>query len=275
MSIKILIITPYKLYKNQNEYSRDIRILNLHQKSIKKQKCDLNIHSILSDMSIDQSIQKEILNICKNNNAEYRNIPSTLIWNKALCLNAIIKNEWKSYDYICTVDADIIFRSDVFLKASDFLNTNNVILNQTFLIDKEKSNYLLNYLEEIDFSDFSSVLLNGKFLKICGNGGLQIFNSKWLYDVHGCDERYNLWGGPDNEIIKRAQKAQKKVIWLNKINQEILQCHLFHSTFSKNEKFAIDYKQTNNIPLYHKTQNIIVNQNSWGIEKNIIGPRSI
>jgi hypothetical protein len=130
-----------------------------------------------------------------------------------------------------------------------------------------------------DFSkkNFEKCRGKGKFLNLSGNGGLQCFDRDWLFEVRGYDERYSLWGGIDNEIIKRAKFDKKEVVWLNDINKEILLIHLKHLKHiapGLSKEFVHNYKHKYNVKYYKsKRTSAIVNSKFWGKENKIIGPR--
>jgi predicted glycosyltransferase involved in capsule biosynthesis len=185
-------------------------------------------------------------------------------------------------DYIATIDADILLRNDVIQKCIDNKRKDNVILCQTFMYNSSV------WHKDFDEKSFNSVKEDGSLLSKSGNGGIQFFSKDWLYKVNGYDERYNLRGGMDNEIIKRFLLDNGSQNWLN-LGEEILLVHLDHKRYNFlgiTKEYASDYRIKNNVMLYNilrsqRRQNsnlndhIIANKKSWGVEKNVVGPRMI
>jgi predicted glycosyltransferase involved in capsule biosynthesis len=280
--MKVFTITPIKIFKFENgSLSRNISRIESHILSLKNQKTSADITSIISDMSEDKDIINKLSEICRKNNVTYVNTKSNLIFNKSLCLNIGIKMAEKA-DYIATIDADILLRNDVIQKCIDNKRKGNVILCQTFMYNSSV------WHKDFDEKSFNSVKEDGSLLSKSGNGGIQFFSKDWLYKVNGYDERYNLRGGMDNEIIKRFLLDNGNQNWLN-LGEEILLVHLDHKRYNFlgiTKEYTSDYRIKNNVMLYNilrsqRRQNsnlndhIIVNKKSWGVEKNVVGPRMI
>jgi hypothetical protein len=131
----------------------------------------------------------------------------------------------------------------------------------------------------LSVDSFQSLKGSGTFLSLDANGGLQFFSREWLFKVHGYDERFNLWGGIDNEIVDRACYDSKCVGWLSRDLENIYLVHLQHPKWElpglTSEQIGA-YKRRNNRTLYlknRKAKQVIVNLESWGQECNVIGPR--
>lgn len=280
--MKVFTVTPIKIFKfKDGTLSRSIPRIESHILSLKSQKTSAEIKTIISDMSTDQDIINKLSAICKKHNAIYINTVSNLIFNKSLCLNIGIKMS-QDADYIATMDADIIIRDDVIEKCIENKTKDNVILCQAFMYNKE------HWDGDFSKESFDKMSNHGKFLSKDGNGGIQFFEKDWLFKVNGYDERYNLRGGMDNEMIVRFSLNKGSEHWLNK-DDEILIAHLDHERFNflgVTREYVSKYRTENNVALYNvlraqrgnpnvSPSHIIVNSKSWGIEKNVIGPRLI
>ena len=280
--MKVFTVTPIKIFKFEDgSLSRSISRIESHILSLKSQITSAQITSIISDMSEDKEIINKLSKICKRNNVIYINTKSNLIFNKSLCLNIGIKMA-KNADYIATIDADILLRNDVIEKCIRKKNKKNVILCQTFMYNSNV------WSKNFDKKSFNEIKKDGSLLSKSGNGGIQFFSKDWLYKVNGYDERYNLRGGMDNEIIKRFLLDNGKQEWLE-LDEDILLLHLDHERYNFlgiTKEYTSDYRIQNNVKLYNilrsqrrknssVNDHIIVNKKSWGVEKEVIGPRII
>ena len=273
MKKTIVTITPIKIFRMPDgKITRSVNRIDLQLASLRAQKGDFEIRPIVSDMSEDPHVIDALQKICEKHSATYINTKSSLIFNKALCLNVAIKSVPKNVQYIATLDADIIYREDVFQKCLDLVdNGKNFVLSQTFMYKNE--------MMAPDFSEesFSAVKDDGEFLHIVGNGGLQFFPREWLQKVRGYDERFNLWGGPDNEMAERAAKAGLKPKWVSRNDKDIYLIHLAHARYQipgvSIEFIAAYRKQYNHKIFIDKQIKVVANPDSWGEEANIVGPR--
>lgn len=277
----ITTVTTIKIFRLDNgKLSRSYDRIEQHLKSIRLQKGDLEILPIISDMSEDEEVVRSIKKICKKYDAYYINTKSNLIFNKSFGLNIGILNS-KNTKYLATIDADIILREDTLLKCVESKNNKNVVLCRTFMLNDYE------YNGEFDKESFSNLKGLGSFLNKGGNGGIQFFERSWLFKVRGYDERYNLRGGMDNEIIKRCLLDGLSEKWINDDDQIYL-AHINHDRFNfKNisQSYVKNYRE-HNVKIYNKLRSIrvskykpldaiIVNKKSWGKEEEVVGPRFI
>jgi predicted glycosyltransferase involved in capsule biosynthesis len=274
--MKIATVTPIKIFVDeQGQWSRSPERIEIQLRSLKAQKGDFNIHSIITDMSTDPEVITALKSIASKHGATYLNTASTLIWNKALCLNVGICAVSTDCDYIATLDADLIYREDTFQGMLALAKAggqgNSVVVCRTFMYNKS------TYSDSFSQAEFQKIARDGKWLNLAGNGGIQFFEREWLQSVRGYDERYNLWGGPDNEIINRAKRAGKNIRWLSKGKDQIYLIHLDHPrwvipgmTFDEIQR----YRKTVNHGIYHQTPAVVANLDGWGSEELVSGPRS-
>jgi hypothetical protein len=275
--MKITTITPTKIFRTKDGgYSRSVDRIEAQLKSLRSQKTNAEICPIISDLSSDSEIIEQFKNICKKYDAKYINTKTNLVWNKPLALNIGIRSSDLDSDLMISLDADIILRDSVIQRCLKNKNANNVIVCQTYMYSENMYNF-----KDFSKKNFEKCRDKGKFLNLSGNGGLQCFDREWLFKVRGYDERYNLWGGIDNEIIKRAKFDKREVVWLNGIDKEILLIHLHHSKKTSSipglsSAFVYEYKSKYNVPRYKsKWVSAIVNPKSWGNAKRVIGPRRV
>jgi predicted glycosyltransferase involved in capsule biosynthesis len=274
----ISTVTPIKIFRDKKgNLSRSIDRIERQLQSLRAQKTAHEIRPVISDMTEERDIQNRIKEMAKQFEANYIHTPSNLLWNKSFCLNVGIKRVDPASDFIATLDVDIIFREDVFEKCVELARKDEqekpVVICRSFGHEKEDIKPVFTP------EAFNAAKNYGEFLMVSANGGIQFFDREWLYKVRGYDERYNLWGGIDNEIIKRARKDEKKVSWLSSDDDEVFLIHLNHAKWPMpgvNRGFLWNYRKQVNHQFYHREKiNVIVNPNSWGDEKQVAGPRLI
>jgi len=267
----ITTVTPVKIFETEKGLSRDLERIDLQLASLRSQIGMFTINPIISDMSDSKLVNDKINKICKKYNAKHIVTHSNLIWNKALCLNIGIVNSDKNSSYIASLDADIVFCNNVFKKCINTMKKDKktkVCLSQTFMLNDT------SILPDFSYKKFQLYRESGQFLNLSGNGGIQFFDKKWLFKARGYDERFNLWGGIDNEIIKRVHFDKCNSRWIAKDEKDILLIHLSHPRFNipgVSKGFVSFYKKNNNVPIYRKDKTVIRNKNSWGNPKKIIG----
>ena len=271
----IQTITPIKIFRlPDGTLSRSPDCLEYQLRSLKAQTGDIVIRSLISDMTEDKEIQKKIKKIATRYGATYIHSKCDLLWNKALCLNIGIRAAAEDCDFIATLDADLIYRDSVFascVRASRAGKSKSVVICRTFMYNRD------TWEAGFTAGEFNRVRSKGKFLTKAGNGGIQFFPREWLHKVRGYDERYNLWGGPDNEIVNRARMDGLRVHWISMREDEIHLIHLKHPQWIINGTTHVEignYRKKVNHKLYRQKAKIIANDSGWGDPKMAIGPTS-
>ena len=291
---KIFSVTPVKISRmKDNTLSRSMDRLSMHLFSITNQNVKAYIKPIVSDLSSDPDISSSIKSVCDKYNALYVHTDTNLVWNKPLALNVGIKMVPKDAKYIATLDLDIIIKDNVFSECISVSNkllssrrlryrVHPVIVARTFMLNEDKSSEIINNFHKNGYFsiDGNSMLESGEFLKDIGNGGMQFFDRDRIFRTKGYDERFNLWGAIDNEILKRAELGKRRVVWINgrESGEDISLVHLYHQSWSNphvSREYIEKYREENNKVFYEKERTIFINSESWGVEANVVGPRVI
>lgn len=261
----ITTVTPVKIFKTESGLSRDTDRLDLQLASLRDQRGKFDLEPIISDMSDSKEVNDKIAKICKKYRAKHIVTHANLIWSKPLCLNIGIKNSNPLSEYIATLDADIVFSNNVFAKCVRSIKNhpkNVACLSRTFMLNESKIE------KDFSYKKFQEYITKGSFLNLSGNGGIQFFDKNWIFKVRGYDERFNLWGGIDNEIIKRVSMDGRKYEWISDNEKDdILLIHLSHPRFQIpgiSKGFISKYKKENNVPIYKNDNSIIRNKKAWG-----------
>ena len=275
MSINVTTITPIKIFVDEKgNLSRSLDRLEIQFESLKKQ-LYVNLDIIVSDMSTDPIAIKQLKAICSKHGVRYINTKTNLIFNKGLLLNVGIKNASNKSNFICFLDLDLFYRRDVIKRCYDrFAETKKrVIIGNTFYLDRKPE------LKEINFANFKKFNSCSKH-KSCApgyaEGGLQFYEKSFLYRLNGCDERFNIWGGPDNEILIRARRLgyETKAFYGS---SKIFMLHIphpIHHIPNLNKEISERTRTINRVFYKHLRKGRLADvSDSWGDEKNIFGPR--
>jgi hypothetical protein len=261
--ISITTVTPIKIFRLPNgNLSRSIERIAIQLKSLRAQ-VGVIINPIVSDMSWDDDIKASIEEICNTYGAKYVHTQSTLIWNKPLCLNIGIK--MAKTRYTAALDADVIYRNDTFkscVKAGATL-----VIARTFGLR-------CDFNGGFGRKNFNSKAGSGRMMKAVANGGIQFLKTKWVHKTGGYDERFNMWGRPDNEMVRRAKKYGTVGRLSNKA--EIRLIHLYHPRHVTGLMSKEDEKICNKWrDLVFSRKCCLRPNKSWGNEQNVVGPRLV
>jgi hypothetical protein len=210
MSFEVTSITPTFFYYQDGEISRSLNRLNFHLHSISNQ-ANVTIRKIVVDQSEDIDIIAALRNICKKHNAEYYNIKTSLVFNKALLVNYGL--HLTESEHVAIMDLDLVFQKDVFKMCLDKSKENNSLCNTR-----------VYYLDELD--DYHRLDLNSYFFDMTDipgrlrapqekglgiQGGIQMVKTSIIRDeLLGLNTNINLLGGYDNDPVCRMQKAGYK-----------------------------------------------------------------
>jgi glycosyltransferase involved in cell wall biosynthesis len=134
------------------------------------------------------------------------------IWNKSHALNLGIK-KCKS-EYICTVDCDIIFRSEMKRRLVKSLSKNSFIINTNVLrinVRDLKEDFEENIKKSRPWHNNNKSNVYSR-----ANGGIQCFPRKWIEYVGGYDEELGVYfGSMDNRVYEQAMMCGLTVVNLN------------------------------------------------------------
>jgi len=161
------------------------------------------------------------------------------IWNKAHAINLGIKAA--KYDYIGTVDCDIIIPKEFLIATEKHLNSNSFIYNlnvKRIEIRDVASDFKAMLEKSTDWFGIKS----RKYINHTANGGIQIYPKKWISNIGGTDESLVYWGAIDNDIFERAIMCGLSMV---NINKPIL--HQEHK-----------YKKEEHLPIKEQTNALII-----------------
>jgi len=189
------------------------------------------------------------------------------IWNKAHAINLGIRAA--KYDYIGTVDCDMIISKDFMDRAKEHISENSFIysinvrrVNQEDVSDSFKDMLSKSFLWNNSIGRYS-IIHNA-------NGGIQIYPKRWITRIGGVDECLIYWGGMDNDVFERA--IINGLITVN-INAPLL--HQEHelkkeANLSGTEKIIavkIKIEKSKYLEEVFRDRKYIRNDGCWGMDK--------
>lgn len=189
------------------------------------------------------------------------------IWNKAHAINLGIKAA--KYDYVGTIDCDIIIPKEFLIATEKHLYNNSFIysLNVRRVEIKDVSN---DFGAMLDNSTYWFKERSRSHINHSANGGIQIYPKKWISNIGGADESLVYWGAIDNDIFERAIMCGFVMV---NINQPLL--HQEHK-FKKEENLPVS-EQKNALEIrfekgkyldeMFKYNKYLRNCGKWGLEK--------
>jgi glycosyltransferase involved in cell wall biosynthesis len=228
----------------------DYRIINAF-KSIRNQDYP---HDLIKLVLVDYGSKKELIpsyeKLCKEYDAEYIRIDNRSIWCKSHALNIVIKQA--KTKYILSTDADIMFENNYIKEAVKELQRNpyQVILSKCLDVPKTA-------IKDYDFYELKKIAtfrFKGSYL----SSGINIALTYFYHRIRGYDERYVLWGGEDDDLIKRFKLLGLKSTNMSK---QISYVHLWHPKYQG----AKNYQQIETNEKYlRNNHSIFRNKDGWG-----------
>lgn len=201
---------------------------------------------IIVDVSNDGSF-KSIRKFAKEYKAMciHAPLPADGPWNKCVALNAGL-NEVNTR-YTMFTDIDYIFAPNFFSIANKRMSSKRFLLCRTH--DSGKHQDFTDY----DHSKFDDIIARCKAHKRCGMGACQLALTRWFRRHGGYDERMQMWGVMDNDIVLRAKRSKLDVVWIDKKTSIIHQWHVSNKKSAKK----------------HKEKNVKIYRNDNTIKRNV------
>lgn len=227
------------------------------------------VKSLKSDITgeiiiIDYGSKKPLENISGARIIRYN---KNKIWNKAHAINLGIKVS--KYDYISTVDCDMIIHPDFIETVKMHLSNNSFIYSLN--VKRIETKHVCG--------DFKSIIGNStpwfgenlrKNISHTANGGIQIYPKKWISNICGVDESLVYWGAIDNDTFERAIMCGLTMVNINKpiLHQE----HKFKKEENLPAKersyaFVVRVEKVKYLDKMFKYNKYIRNAGKWGLKK--------
>ena len=231
----------------------DHRIIN-YFKSIRNQDYDQKLINIkLIDYDSKKRHIRQLKQICKKYNAEYTRVENKPIWNRSHCLNIGIKRT--NTKYILASDVDIIFNKNYIQETVKILQKDpfQVIISDCFWLKKLPA----KQLNSLNFKKVQSSLIKSEI-----GYGIALTLTYFFKKIRGYDERVQLWGGEDKDIIKRLSIKGVKEKNIKDSSFYFHQWHELYEGVKKSPKFKKQLTQNMHISNYDFS--IIRNKRGWG-----------
>lgn len=163
-----------------------------------------------------------IRTICEKHQCIYQYTQAD-IWSRSRALNVGIG--LCSTDVFLTTDADIIFAPDTIETAFNFLTAepNSLVLCQC---EDLAEDYTIDKVGQFNWPEIYS---NSRNRPRWGMGGLCAFSRDTYDSIRGFEERMTIWGGEDNDFVKRCRQAGRFLHWITGPDVGIY--HVWHPPF--------------------------------------------
>ncbi len=221
-------------------------------KSIRNQDYNQNLIKILV---VDYDSKKEIIpklkKLCNKYGAKHIRANHKPVWNRGHCLNVGIKRA--KTKYILTSDTDIIFEKNYIKEAVEELEKNpyQVVLSRCLNLPNIKIN-------ELDIYKLKKLAKNRDTAKFAL--GINLTLTYYYHKMHGYDEKYELWGYEDNDLIRRFLRIGLNI---NVIKNKSFYLHQWHPPgYCAKDKGKI----LENLRYFESNNCIIRNRDEWGKE---------
>lgn len=227
------------------------------------------VNSLQSDITgeiiiVDYGSKKPVKDIF---GAKIIRYTSNKIWNKSHAINLGIKKA--KYEYISTIDCDIILSPDFLDIARKYLR-HNAFLYSTNVRRVELEDITGDFYNMLEHSKEWNTYINRHDIIHNANGGIQIYAKQWINDIGGADESLIYWGGMDNDIFERAMMCRLTTVNLNLI--------ILHQEHKLKKEKQLDKKERivaimTKIPKIEylnsmlNTRQFIRNNGKWGMRK--------
>ena len=118
--------------------------------------------------------------------------------------------------------------------------------------------------------DYYKILSYGTLDRDPGIGACQSLPRKWIYDVHGYDERFRGWGREDNDMLRRVDVGRLSHVDISSRTSFVHQWHETHEQRMAREGVSSAYKEAlqRNDAIFKdniRARTLVCNPNGWGV----------
>jgi len=198
---------------------------------------------------IEHDEHSKIKTICDDIGVKHEFIKNSGLFNRAWAFNCF--RNFIDSEKVFLADNDIIIEKEILYETVRYLDVYDVVRPFNGVVccydDETTKNLIFNNVKELDFSKFNHT----NIFNI--SGGLCAFRTDSFYDkLKGFDERFEGWGGEDDEMHNHILKSRLNIYSFNNIG-----IHLFHERkcnegnwqphYKKNLEYIHDGKRNQNI----------------------------
>jgi len=224
------------------------------------------IEIIIVDYGSTKENHEQLLKDSEPFDCTFYRYPTQNIWSPAVAKNIGIRRA--QGEYIATLDADCIMEPKVIewtLKLHGEHKDGFVETKMCFLLPAVEVD-TLNLPR-----DFGKLRENYSLRKYGFGAYLSVHRSWWL-SVRGCDERFQGWGGNDDDIRDRVKRSEfRRNVLSERVKPETMIFHQWHpssrSEFTK--KYGKSYKEMYdiNVSIINRDKTSVRNRDNdnWGV----------
>ena len=224
--------------KNRGDY----RLVNC-LKSLRGQAYPENlIKIIIVDYDSQINYAEKFERLCDRFDAQYLRVENRPVWSRSKSLNIGIK--LAKTKFILTSDVDIIFAPNYIQEAIVELKRNpfQYILSKVMDLPKEavasEIEASTDYYQLRQLSQYRGDREENKQVKGFFGKGINLSYAYIYQWLRGYDERLSVWGGEDNDLIKRFELLGIKMVDLSAKTSYLHQWHPPFEGFIMNEKLT-------------------------------------
>lgn len=184
-------------------------------------------------------------------------------WNRAWTMNCAIRASSPETDVVLASDVDCLFGRNCM---EELLRVHLVLPGRVFgicgITDLPKGT--VRPSTDI-LKEFDEIRQCGAIERDVGIGACQSFWREWVFAVHGYDERYCIYGYEDNDMERRAGRAN---LWFANVTGRTAILHQWHeptrSSLSAGREQRFKDAVENNRKMYETATGIVRNASGWG-----------
>jgi len=224
------------------------------------------IETIIVDYGSTQENHEQLLEDAAPFDCSFYRYPTQNIWSPAVAKNIGIRRAQGTY--IATLDADCIMEPNVIkwtLKLHDEHKTSYVETKMSFLLQTVNS-------DDLTLPRDSRKLRENYTLRKYGFGAYLSVHRDWWFQVRGCDERFQGWGGNDDDIRDRVKRSGLNRILLSEERKpETMIFHQWHpeSRIVFERKYGESFKKMwrTNVSIIKEDKTNVRNKDNdnWGV----------
>ena len=227
---------------------------------------DSCIETIIVDYGSTKENHEQLLKDSAPFGCTFYRYPTQNIWSPAVAKNIGIRRA--QGEYIATLDADCIMEPKVIewtLKLQDKHETSFVETKMSFLTPTVN-------VDALNLPRDFHTLRKNYTLRKYGFGAYLSVHRSWWFHVRGCDERFQGWGGNDDDVRDRVRRSEfHKIVLSEEAKPETMIFHQWHPesriVFEQKygEPFKAMWRLNASIIRNDKTSIRNLDNDNWGV----------
>lgn len=223
------------------------------------------VEIVVCDFGSEPDHARDIRARCARHGARYIYTPDGPVWNKSRALNIAIQHTSPTAEFILSTDIDLLF-------APNFVETVLRVLTgygPCLVLCQFRDLPAGALRPETDLrAEFGRLCRMATWHDRSGTGGCQAAPRAWFFRVRGYDERLRLWGGMDEDLLRRARRDGLEPVWIQDRTALLHQWHRRKWDFAQDspaQEALIRRYWEENHRLIAADPSIVRNREGWGM----------